>query len=324
MRQSLPERSSSTTTFSGFSGIGEGDGPDRLRPAGLLHIDGEVRNIPILVAHEGIAVQRRRLAALGRARPVFENERGEPDGEVAAHLFGAGERHAFGRVGRAARRTSGRSAAGTSWRTCPPRHGPAGRGATATNAASPARMERRDHAAREELPDVMNFLAGSARKSMVARDGGSLPDRLTASIRCNPGDLAVATGRAKCAWRRRDLGLSLNAPVNSRAGTPRNLHARHAASDYDEHATRAIAILREVDECLLTEGPRRFTRPEVFVAGAVLAHGGRAADMFGAPAQMWCRTVAHFRNTLPDQRPALAHLNCALRYRSVRSARRSG
>jgi hypothetical protein len=46
---------------------------------------------------------------------------------------------------------------------------------------------------------------------------------------------------------------------------PRNLHARHAASDYDERAKRAIVILRKVDECLLTEGGRRFTPPEVFV-----------------------------------------------------------
>src|SRR5271168_1466939 len=107
---------------------------------------------------------------------------------------------------------------------------------------------------------------------MVARDGGSLPDRLTASICCNPADLAVAAGRAKCAWRRRDLGLSLKAPINFRAEpcTARNLHARHVASDYDEHAKRAIAILCDVDECLLTAGARRFTRPEVFVAGAFL------------------------------------------------------
>jgi hypothetical protein len=46
---------------------------------------------------------------------------------------------------------------------------------------------------------------------------------------------------------------------------PRNLHARHAASDYDERTRRAIVILRKVDECLLTEGAPRFTRPEVFI-----------------------------------------------------------
>jgi hypothetical protein len=63
---------------------------------------------------------------------------------------------------------------------------------------------------------------------------------------------------------------------------PWNLHARHAASDYDDHATRAIAILRKVDECLLTEGARRFTRPEVFLAGAVLPGAGRPARHAGA------------------------------------------
>ena len=63
----------------------------------------------------------------------------------------------------------------------------------------------------------------------------------------------------------------MKAPINFRApSTARNLHARHVVPDYDEHAKRAIAILREVDECLLTEGARRFTSPEVFVANAFL------------------------------------------------------
>jgi hypothetical protein len=53
---------------------------------------------------------------------------------------------------------------------------------------------------------------------------------------------------------------------HTESAPPRNLHARHAASDYDERAKRAIAILRKVDECLLTEGAPRFTPPEVFIA----------------------------------------------------------
>jgi hypothetical protein len=66
---------------------------------------------------------------------------------------------------------------------------------------------------------------------------------------------------------------------------------------------RAIAILREVDECLLTEGPRRFTRPEVFVAAAILPYDGHAADMFGALARAWCRKVAQFQErSIPKQR----------------------
>ena len=107
---------------------------------------------------------------------------------------------------------------------------------------------------------------------MVAKDISSLPDRLTASVCCNPGELAGAAGRAKCAWRRRDLGLSLQAPINFRAPSLHRTESacRHVASDYDEHAKRAIAILCEVDECLLTAGARRFTRPGVFVAGAFL------------------------------------------------------
>jgi hypothetical protein len=46
----------------------------------------------------------------------------------------------------------------------------------------------------------------------------------------------------------------------------RNRRARHRRLDYDEHATRAIAILGKVDECLLIESARRFTRAPVFVA----------------------------------------------------------
>jgi hypothetical protein len=79
---------------------------------------------------------------------------------------------------------------------------------------------------------------------MVANDGNSLLDRITASIHGNPGDLAVAAGQAKYPWRRRDLDRSRKAPINFRAEAARIAHARHAASDYDERPMRAIAILR--------------------------------------------------------------------------------
>jgi hypothetical protein len=76
--------------------------------------------------------------------------------------------------------------------------------------------------------------------------------------------------------------LSPDAPIKfrARACTARNLHARRVASDYDEHVKRAIAILREVDECLLTEDARRFTPPEVFVAGAFLPSWSRNVTDF--------------------------------------------
>jgi hypothetical protein len=107
---------------------------------------------------------------------------------------------------------------------------------------------------------------------MAAKDEDSLLDRIRASIRCNRDDLAIAACRAKSAWRRRDLGPSPKAPTDFRAGTASIAHARHAASDYDERAMRAIANLREVDERLLTEGARRFTRAAaVFVAPAIFA-----------------------------------------------------
>jgi hypothetical protein len=38
---------------------------------------------------------------------------------------------------------------------------------------------------------------------------------------------------------------------------------------YDDHTTRAIAILGEVDECLLTEPARGFTRPEAFLGSGI-------------------------------------------------------
>jgi hypothetical protein len=41
------------------------------------------------------------------------------------------------------------------------------------------------------------------------------------------------------------------------------------ASDYDERTIGAITILREIDECLLNEGARRFMPPALFVAAAI-------------------------------------------------------
>ena len=107
-------------------------------------------------------------------------------------------------------------------------------------AANAVRMERRDHATREGVPDVMIVPAGRSETAWSQRMKISLLDRIRASIRCKRDDLAVAAGRAKSAWRRRDLGPSLKAPIDFRAGTARIAHARHAASDYDERAMRAI------------------------------------------------------------------------------------
>jgi hypothetical protein len=80
-----------------------------------------------------------------------------------------------------------------------------------------------------------------------------------AGISRDPGDRTA--GRADDIWRRRNFGPSLGYPRYARATTARDPHARHAASDYDERAIRAIAILCEIDERLLKKGGSRFMRP---------------------------------------------------------------
>jgi hypothetical protein len=62
----------------GLAGIHERDGADRLERSHLLHLDREVRNIPVLAPDERIAVKHGRLAAFSRGRAVFNDERGKP------------------------------------------------------------------------------------------------------------------------------------------------------------------------------------------------------------------------------------------------------
>jgi len=69
--------------------------------------------------------------------------------------------------------------------------------------------------------------------------------------------------------------------MNSRSEpAPPESVCRHRRLDYDEHATRAIAILGEVDERLLIENAPRFTRTPVFVAGASARHDPEMSQPF--------------------------------------------
>src|SRR3984893_11872715 len=86
----------------GLAGIHERDGADRLERPGVIHLDCEVRNIPVLAPDERIAVKHRRLAAFDRGSAVFDDERGKPEGEIAAHCLYGVERDAFGGAGGAA------------------------------------------------------------------------------------------------------------------------------------------------------------------------------------------------------------------------------
>src|SRR6202050_1400255 len=171
----------------------------------------------------------------------------------------------------------------------------AGRTGEAATAASPARTERRDHAPRGEMPEVMGVLAGRSetdwpQRMAIPRRTESRPGRAArpaAIAASRQRRRAHAKSKAKSTWHRRNLALSLG-PPDFRVATARTLHARHAASDYDERAVGAIAILGVVDECLLTERARRFTRPDTLLQRRFAARGRLASPEHGSELAQTC------------------------------------